>query len=1074
MNQKFFLQSAPQGFNGVKKMCLLLPALLLLTLPAWAQGTLNISGTVYDENSEPAVGVSVVVKGTTTGVTTGVDGSYNLQAAADATLVFSLGAMQSMEEAVGGRARIDVRLKADAQQLDEVVVVGYGQMRRSDLTGSVTSVSADAINKSVTTSLDQALQGRAAGVQVTQNSGMPGGSSSIRIRGINSLNASNEPIFVIDGVVIDGSTNSSNSNALSSINPSDIVTMDVLKDASATAIYGSRGANGVIIITTKRGTKGGASVTYDGYMGVQMMPKKLDLLNLQEYAYHKNERTEIMGHPKDDSFIRPDLLGEGTDWQDELFGTAAMQSHNISVAGGGEQATYSLGLGYLDQEGIALGSGFERLNLRGSADAEVKKWLKVGFNFALSHSKQNITVSDQELIRVALQQTPNVAARDADGGFGGPETDEFVQSNPVGLALLRENNNKNSGLRSNVYADFQIIDGLTVRSEFSSDIGMNNTYAFTPSYTFGAIKNELREGTRTKSYNIFYSWRNVATYNKTLGEKHNINAMLGQEMQRSSYEYLYGYRSGYLTNGATDLDAGDAATGKANNNSGASALLSYFGRAFYSYDDRYLLTATLRRDGSSKFLKDNRWGWFPSAALAWKISNEGFFKNVGALNRNVNNLKVRAGWGQVGNQNIPNNSYLSKLQSSPTIWGTGLVSQNTANPDLQWEKTTSFNLGLDVGLLRNRVELIVDIYNKETDNLLLQVPMPYFLGSTGENEYGEPAVPGSSSWPWVNVGSLQNRGVELTLNTVNLEMGGFTWRSNIVYSMNRSKVLSLDVYTTPIDKRLRDGSENDIITRTVVGQAIGQFYGYEVIGRFNKPTDFFYYDEQGRVTQVALPTGQSISDNGVWIGDLMYRDVNNDGVINDADRTFIGNPEPKFSYGIGNTFTYKGFDLTIYLQGVYGNKVFNWIRRRTEDPRQNYNLTKHATEFARLGLIDPNGPANDYRNLMVVSGANDMSRLAPSDANANTRISNRYVEDGSFLRIQNISLSYTFPQAWMHKVGVAGLKVYANIQNLYTFTKYKGYDPELGSINQDALLSGIDNARYPTPRMFTLGVNVTL
>ena len=1047
----------------VRQTCLLALLLLLFPLLLPAQNLITITGKVVDDAKEPAVGVTVLVKGTRTSTFTDIDGAYTIKADPEAVLVFSFLGMITKEEPVSGRTRVDVTMTQDTQLLDEVVVVGYGQMRRSDLTGSVVSVSANAIAQSVATSLDQVLQGRAAGVQVAQNSGIPGGSSSIRIRGINSLNASNEPIFVIDGVVIDGATGSNTSNALSSINPSDIVSMDVLKDASATAIYGSRGANGVIIITTKRGEKGAARINYDGYLGVQVMPKKLDLLNLREYAYHKNERCTIMGYPLDDSFVRPDLLGEGTDWQAELFNPAFMQSHNLSISGGSDKMIYAVGAGFLNQDGIALGSGFKRLNLSGSVDGEVKQWLKMGVNFALSNTTQNITVSDNDLINIALQQTPNVAARNPDGSYGGPDTNEFVQSNPVGLAQLKQNEAELSNIRANMYLDFKFMEGLSLRTEFSTNIGMNNTYKFTPAYTFGAIHNDVRESTRTKSYNVYWAWRNVLTYNTTINEKHHINAMFGQEMSDARWEYLSGYRSGFLTNGAKDLDAGDATTAMNGGNSGESALMSFFGRAFYSYDDRYLLTATLRYDGSSKFDKNNRWGLFPSAALAWKISNEEFFKNTEALDW-LNNLKLRLGWGLVGNQNIPNYAYTSVMASVPTIWGTGMLSANTANPDVKWESTSSINIGVDLNLFNNRIELIFDWYNKQTNNLLLQVPLPAYVGSSGQ---------GSTSPPWVNIGSLQNRGVELTLNTVNIDKKGFSWRSNFVISANRNKVLSLQTESAALDKTLSRGSETTIISRTMVGHPIGQFFGYQVVGRFNHPNDMYYWDNNGILRTVPMPEGVPISNTGVWIGDLMFADVNNDGVINDADRTFIGNPEPKFTYGFGNTFSYKGFDLTIYLNGSYGNKVFNWIRRWTEDPRQSANITMHTREYARLGLIDPNGPANDYRNLQVISGAWDMPRLSPADANKNQRVSDRYIEDGSYLRIQNVSLAYTLPKKWAEKVYAENLKVYMNIQNLYTFTAYTGYDPELGSIGQDALLSGIDNARYPSPRVFTFGLNIT-
>lgn len=1036
--------------------------ILLCLLPMWAFAqTITVTGVVKDAAGEPIIGASVLEAGTTNGTITDLNGNFKMNVSAKGTLKISFIGYKAQDIPVAGKKQFNITLKEDTEVLDEVVVVGYGQMKRSDLTGSVVSVNDDAIKKSVVTSIDQVLQGRAAGVQVQANTGMPGGSSSIRIRGINSLNASNEPIFVIDGVIIDNSTGSGSDNALSAINPSDILSMDVLKDASATAIYGARAANGVIMITTKKGQKGEATITYDGYIGWQQMPKKLDMMNLREYAIHKNERSDMGIVQRDDNFVRPDLLGEGTDWQDEMFTTALMHSHNISVAGGSDKNTYALGAGYLNQDGIAIGSGFKRLSLRGSFDSQVKKYLKMGINFAFSNSEQKLTVSDESLIKTALKQTPNVAVRNADGSYDGPDTDEYVQNNPVGLAMIKDNRNEKMSIRANTYAEATIIDGLTFKTELSFDYGITNTYKFDPSYKFGAIVNEVRAGSNSKSYNKYWSWRNILTYNKTFAKVHNVNVMLGQEMQKSDWEYLYGYRSGYLTNGATDLNAGDASTASNQGNSGASSILSYFGRMFYSYDDKYLATFTIRRDGSSKFYKDNRWGWFPSAALAWKVSNESFLKD----NSVINNLKLRVGWGAVGNQNVENYAYMSTYGTVPTIWGTGLLASNTPNKDLKWETTNSTNVGIDVNLFQNRIEFIADFYYKKTKNLLLQLPLPAYVGTSGM---------GSTSAPWANIGSLENKGVELTLNTVNIDTKGFQWRSNFVFSLNRNKVVSLDTESSVIDKSITEGSGSTPITHTAVGEAIGQFYGYKVIGRFEKATDFYYKDASGNVKPVALPEDMAIGENGIWIGDYIFEDRNKDGVINEQDRTYIGNPEPKFTYGIGNTFSYKGFDLSIYLSGSYGNDVVNYMRRSLENPRENTNLLKKARNYARLELIDPDGP-NDYRNVYIAGGDPDMCRIgaSPASSTSNFRFSDKFVEDGSYLRIQSISLGYTFPKKWISKIGLQNLKVYCNLQNLYTFTKYDGYDPEIGSLNQDALMTGIDDFRYPSPRIYTFGLNVS-
>ncbi|MGE6353950.1 SusC/RagA family TonB-linked outer membrane protein [Flavobacterium sp. NPDC079362] len=1032
--------------------------ILMFVFSAVVNAQTTVSGTVSDSGG-PIPGVNIIVKGTNINTISNFDGTYTIKGPSNGILVYSFIGYKPKEVAIANKSNIDVTLEEDLNNLKEVVVVGYGTMKRGDLTGAVSSVTSAAVSQSVATTIDQVLQGRAAGVNIQQNNGAPGSSSSVRIRGISSITGSNEPIYVIDGVVIDGNTGSMNSNPLAGINPSDILSIDVLKDASATAIYGSRAANGVIMITTKTGKKGDLTLNFDSYVGWQEIPKYLQVLNLREYGTLKNTRADLGIVQRDNSFIRPDLLGNGTDWQKELFTTAMMQSYNLSASGGSDTTTYALGLGYLDQDGIAIGSSFNRFNLRGVIDSQVKSFLKLGVNMALSKTEQVTTFTDGSLILTALKQTPNVAARNADGTFDGPDTTEFVQNNPLGLALMRDNHSENYGIRANTYAEISFSKALKFKSQYSIDYNFGNNYTFNPSYTFGALVNDVREGTRTKTLSDNWIWNNLLTYNKIFG-KHNVTAMLGEEMQEQHWENLYGYRSGYITNGATDLNAGDPTTARNSNGSITRSLSSYFGRMFYSFDDKYLLTATLRRDGSSQFAKENRWDWFPSAALAWKVSNENFLKN----NQTINNLKLRLGWGMVGNQSVPDYAYTSVYGTSATNWGSGQIATNTANPDLGWEKTKSSNIGLDLGLFKNRIELVADVYYKKTDGLLLDLALPAYAGTSGQ---------GSTAPPTYNIGSLENKGIEFTLNTTNMQRNDFSWKSSFVFSMNRNKVLSLNTESGVYDRTLQQGSDVTVVTRTAVGQPMGQFYGYKVIGRFEKATDFYYKDKDGAVKPTALPEGMVIGENGVWIGDYMFEDVNKDGVINEKDLGYIGNPSPDFTFGIGNTFSFLGFDINILLTGSYGNDVLNYQRRWLENPRENTNLLKTALGYAQLELIDPNGP-NDYRNVQIVGGDPYMPRIGASSASSasNFRLSNRFVEDGSYVRVKNISIGYNLPKKLYSKYGISNIKVYSNAQNVLTFTKYKGYDPEVGSINQNALLTGIDNGRYPSPIITTLGLNV--
>jgi len=1029
---------------------------------------ITIKGTVSAADG-PIIGATVKVKGAQGGVVTDFDGNYSISAQSNATLVFSYVGYVTKEVKVGGKRLIDVTLEEDETLLNEVVVVGYGTMRKSDLTGAVTQVDNKAFEKSVSTSIDQVLQGRAAGVQIQANTGTPGGSSTIRIRGTNSLNASSQPIFVIDGVIIDSDGgDDGNSNPLAGINPSDILTMDILKDASATAIYGSRASNGVIMITTKRGKSGEATLTYDGYVGWQQMPRKLDVLNLRQYAEHNNDIADAQIKTHSGTFLRPELLGSGTDWQDELFKTAFMTNHSISLTGGSEKTTYAISAGYLYQNGIAISTSFKRQTIRGNVDTELKKWLKGGISFSLSDSKQEME-KNWDIINTALRSQPSVAVRNAEGGYDGPD-DQWMPENAVALAEIKTNYAKRTNFRINTYLEAIFMKGLSFKTELSVDYNLNKTKTYTPDYTFGVKESSQRDGAWYKNDSKYWSWRNILTYTGTIAQKHNINAMIGQEMSHNYWENMSASNQGYLSNSVIDLRAGERTGNNVNidgyqNN---TSLFSYFGRVLYNFDDRYLVTATLRRDGSSKFADGNRWGWFPSAAFAWRASQENFLKD----NKVINNLKLRLGWGTTGNQNVQDWAYQAMLANYTTPWGVGVLNANNANPDLKWETTYSTNIGFDLSLFNSRIDLVFDWYYKKTNDLLMMLDLPAFLGSgAGSNE-----AYGTATNPWGNIGSLRNTGIEITLNTVNIENKNFQWRSNFVFSLNRNKVLSLDSDSGSLPQTLQIGSDVATVTNTVVGKPIGQFWGYKVIGRFDKPEDFYYRDAEGNVKPVALPKGASMATSptsgGVFIGDYIYEDINNDGVIDDSDQTFIGNPEPKFTWGFGNTFSYKGFDLSIQFSGSYGNKIMNYQRRFLDITGATSNQLTTVLNYARLEKIEADGP-DDYRNYHVVNTGTIMPRLSTeSGVNKNNRVSDAYVEDGSYIRLQNVSLSYTFPRKWIKNLFLTNAKIYCNIQNLFTITKYDGYDPEVGSLRGNALLNGVDYSRYPSPRIYTVGINL--
>ena len=1037
---------------------------LCLTLCCFvANAQKTVTGNVKDANGDPMIGITVTLDGKPVAVTD-LDGNFTVNNAKSTSVVkLSYVGYLDQQFTVGNKSQFNIVMKEDPKSLEEVVVVGYGTMKRSDLTGAVASVSDEAIAKSVPTSIDQVLQGRAAGVQIQANTGTPGGSSTIRIRGTNSLNATSQPIFVIDGVIIDSSAgDNGNSNPLADINPSDIVSMDILKDASATAIYGSRASNGVIMITTKRGKAGDATVTYDGYVGWQTMPKTLDVMNLKEYAQHYNDIAAAQIKSASNTYVRPDLLAGGTDWQDELFRHALMTSHNVSVTGGTDKIAYALSAGYLDQDGIAIGSGYKRQTLRGNTDAQIKKWLKGGFTFSLSDSRQETHANEGSIILTALRSQPSVAVRSADGTFDGPD-DQWMPDNPVALAEITRNYNKKLNFRANTYLEATIIKGLTYRTELSAEYNNNKYYYYMPDYRFGVKTSDTRTSRWTATNTKYWSWRNIVTYANTFG-KHTINAMLGQEMSHNHYETQLTSATGFPSNTATDPSAGNNDSSTPVGYQDNSSIFSYFGRAFYSYDDRYLATFTLRRDGSSMFADGNRWGWFPSAALAWRVSGEKFMQNV----KWINNLKLRAGWGSTGNQNVEQWAYMALLTTYPTSWGVGVLNGNNANPDLKWETTKSWNLGFDLSLLNNRVDVVFDWYYKKTNDLLMRLDLPAFLGSGAGSNYGVAAN------PWGNVGSLRNTGIEFTINSVNIQKKNFQWSTNFVFSLNRNKVLSLDTETGTLPRAFQVGSETATVTNTVVGQPIAQFWGYKVIGRFDKPEDFYYKDAQGNVKQVALPEGCSIGKNGTWLGDYRFADLNNDGVIDNKDQTFIGNPEPKFTFGLGNTLSWNGWDFSFQFTGSYGNKILNYNRRQLEVTGSTSNLLTTALNYARVEKIDANGP-DDFRNYYVSNASStNMPRLyTESYSNHNNRVSDAYIEDGSYIRLQNISLGYTFPKKWIEHLFLTNVKLYMNIQNVFTITKYDGYDPEVGSLWGDALKNGIDYNRYPSPRIYTFGINVS-
>lgn len=1053
-------------------------------LQSVSEENITITGRVVDDAGEPLVGVSIQVKGTGKGAVTDVNGNYTVSMPSGSTIVFSYIGMKTLQRKVTKGGRLDIKMENDANMLDEVVAVGYGTMKRSDLTGSVVSVTAKSIEESMASTIDQALQGRAAGLQMTQNSGVPGGGTSIQIRGVNSLNSTNEPIYVVDGVIISGETGSNTSNAIAGINPSDIESIEILKDASATAIYGAQAANGVILITMKAGVTGRPKVSFQASVGNQQIPKKVDMMNLREYARHSNELRALTDGNVKDAFSHPETLGEGTNWQDEIFRNALMQNYNLSVRGGTKTVNYQISGGYLNQEGIAVGSDFERYTFRMATEIQATSKVRFGGVVNVSYTKQGTGMASWSIISNSLYQAPDVPVRDKNGNFTGPEEHDQENlggyNNPVALASLTQRNNEKGGVRANLFMRINPWKWLIYRTDFTADGNLDNYQYFLPKYELGWAKNTYPTNEHSKNYNLYWGWKNVVTMEKTFNRKHKTSLMLGHEMTTRKSDYLQGKRT-HGDNVLTDLDAGDAAYATNSGRASKTTYLSFFSRLFYSYDNRYQLTATVRRDGTSRFAKGNQWGTFPSVAVAWRLSEESFWRPLKDV---VNNFKVRLSYGEVGNSNVSAFAYQRMGNYVQSIWGTSLQTANIANPDLTWESTRSWNGGIDLNFLNNRVEFILDAYIKKTRNLLLQRDYPGYMGTSGN---------GSASAQWANIGSMENKGFEFTLNTVNISNRDFQWRTNITFSLNRNKVVSMNSENAFIDKSYQSGGQTDIITRTAVGQSVSQFYGYKAIGRINSASDYLIDNGDGTSTvKIATPVlrvGDQVVNSGtgkgslvrqIYVGDYIYEDLNNDGVIDAKDQTFLGSPLPKFTYGINNTFKYKNFDLTIFLYGSYGNKAMNYLFRRITNPNSSGNVHKIVANHARLGYLDGNSENTDVWNMYILPGSNDLCRMSINDANDNDRISSRYVEDASFLRLQNIVLGYTLPRKWLKKLKIENVRIYTNLKNVYTFTGYRSHDPEIGSTQgqysysgQSMLMYGVDTGRCPSPRIYTFGVDLT-
>lgn len=984
----------------------------------------TVKGIIKGPDGLPVIAANISQKGTNNATITDLNGNFTLNVTGrQPVLVISYIGYVTTEVNVSGRAFVEVVLQEDVAALDEVVVVGYGTMRKKDVTGAVSSVRSGEITKNATSNVMQAIAGKMSGVQVVQNSGTPGGDVSILIRGVGTINDAS-PLYVIDGVLVSG--------GMWYLNPNDVESIDVLKDASATAIYGSRGANGVVMVTTKQAQEGHTEINFDYSYGIQHSAKTYKMLDASQYAALHNEMRTNAGpeYSLNPAFADPESLGAGTDWMDAIFRTAPMQKVNLSMLGGNQKISHATSLGYYTQDGIMKNSSYNRLSLQSNISSKLASNITVRANVNLSAENRR-TQPVSTVIQNAMRILPSIPIYDDNGEYAGPTGNAEWNGNALNpVAIINEQNYRMKGFRmlSNISLEWEIIKGLKFKTTGGAELGYDYNNSYIPKYKWGMNESKNTMQTVTSAYEQLYLWDNTLNYDKAFG-KHRINAMIGTSYQEYKKESVSAAGSGRASELTTELDNATKAT-DVGGNSYRWALMSYMARLHYSYDDRYLLTATFRADGSSKFGKDNRFGYFPSFAAAWNIGNEAFMQSV----KPVSLLKLRAGYGQTGNQNIGAYAFADKLSvngvynfGSQRGFESNLVNliypYLLSNPSVKWESVEQYNVGLDIGFLQNRIVANLDFYVKNTRDMLTKKPVPQTSGTSLEQ----------ADWPPVNIGKVLNRGFEFTVNTKNF-VGEFKWETSLNMSFNHNEVVSIG------GPEILNG-----VSLIREGQPINSFYGYELGGIYQTLDEVF----TGPVMENRAPDKASHNPyKNTSPGDMWFVDVDGNGEINDLDRTVIGNPSPDCIFGFNNTFSYKNFDLSIFFQGALGNQVWNGVRASHESMNSTYNQL--ATTLERW-----TGEGSSY----------SMPRAIYADPNNNSRASTRWLEDGAYAKLKNLTFGYTLPEKWIRKAKMKALRLYVSLDNLCTITNYSGLDPEAG-------LSGLDYGVYPSARTYMFGVSV--
>lgn len=982
----------------------------------------TVTGTVTDVSGEPIIGANIRIKGTTTGTITDIDGNFSIEAEPQSVIEVSYIGYLTQETVINNQKSIRFLLKEDTKTLDEVVVIGYGVQKKADLTGSVANINTEKLNTQSNANIGQALQGKIAGVDIVSQGGAPGSGTRIMVRGIGTLNNA-FPLYIVDGMYM---------NSIDHINPNDIASIDVLKDASSAAIYGSRAANGVIIVTTKEGsnTEGKPIIDLSVNLGISTASKFLDMLDAKGWAEVTTIARQAIGKPALD--MATDLANKpDNDWQDIMFRPALMQNYNLAVKGGGKYSTYYTGLGYFNQDGIVKGTNYQRYNIQSKNDYK-RGIFSAGTNLIISFSHDKPLHQELRggMIGTILQSVPTLEKYDdtREGGYGGTYGD--VVNIPHPLAIIDDNimgrYNENVKIFANLYAQIELFKGLKYKLNLTPDFSFERYKNYLNKYDFGLATNSITQLTERQRRRRNILVENLLTFDRTFGE-HKISALAGYTYQDSRFRHIQAYGEG-LPQGLEEIDA--ATTNRSNEgNSWRSVLTSILGRVFYSYHNKYLFTATIRRDGSSKFGKNNRYGYFPSFSLGWNVAEEKFMENVHWLDQ----LKLRGGYGVLGNQEIDNYQYSSTITTGinyPDGNGgllQGAFPKNFANPDIKWEETAMTNVGIDFMAFNNRLSLTADYYVKNTKDILLTVPIP--ISSGGAND------------PIRNAGKIRNNGFEFNLGWMDQPNPDISYGINLIGSFNKNKVIAIGSESGSI----KGGSTNQNITtsETKAGYPIGGYWLISTAGYFNSQEEVDAYAKDGKKIQPAAEPG-----------DIKFVDANNDGVINDDDRVFQGSPFPDFTFALNGNMRYKNFDLSIGLQGVLGNKIYNATRQTLEDVTKGSNFLASCLDYWTPENKNASHP-----------------RLTWDDPNRNTRAeSDRYLENGSYLRLRSVQLGYTFPQTWF-KGAIQHARVYINAENLFTITSYSGYSPDVNADN--ANYRGFDNFIYPTNRTFMLGLNVT-